>query len=112
MSILPLQDIFTVALYTFLMDKIESAILRWLAILLIPAVAGLSVYVSILLEEYENTRNIFNGYISPNDLYSVVTISNEATVSIACENKNASGFGFIFDEFDDAQFSFDYPVNE
>ena len=72
------------------MDKIESAILRWLAILLIPAVAGLSVHVSVLLDEYENTRNISNGYIPPNDLYSVVTRSNEATVSIECENKSAN----------------------
>ena len=107
-----MQDLFTFALYTLLMDKIESAILRWLAILLIPAVAGLSVYVSVLLDEYENTRNISNGYIPPNDLYSVVTRSNEATVSIECDNKNASGFGFIFDEFDDAKFSFEYPVDE
>ena len=93
------------------MDRTESAILRWLAILLIPTVAGLSVHVSVLLDEYENTRNTYNGYVPPNNLYSDVARTKEATVSITCENKNASGFGFIFDEIDDAKFSFDYPVD-
>jgi S1-C subfamily serine protease len=94
------------------MDRIESAILRWLAILLIPTVAGLSLYVSFLVEEYEYTRSSYSGYVPPNDLYSVVNKTKEATVSITCEGKESSGFGFIFVSNDKARFSFDYPIDK
>lgn len=112
LNILALQDLFTFALYTLLMDKIESAILRWLVILLIPTVAGLSLYVSFLVEEYANTRSSYSGYVPPNDLYSVVNRTKEATVSITCESKESSGFGFIFVSSDKARFSFDYPIDK
>ena len=94
------------------MEKIESAILRWLAIVLIPVVAGLSLYVSDLIQEYKITRSIYTGYVPPNDLYLVVSRAKEATVSITCEDKDSSGFGFTFVKSDYAKFSFDYPIDE
>ena len=92
------------------MDKIESAILRWLAILLIPTVAGLSLYVSFLVDEYEYTRSSYSGYVPPNDLYKVVNRTKAATVSIKCESKESSGFGFLFVGSDKARFSFDLSL--
>lgn len=94
------------------MEKIESAILRWLAIVLIPVVAGLSLFVSTLLGEYGDTRASVNGYVSPSNLFSVVASAQEATVSITCVDKNASGFGFIFNAFNQAEFSFDYSLDD
>lgn len=94
------------------MEKIESAILRWLAIILIPVVGGLTVYVSILVEDYTVTRSVYSGFVAPDSLYTVVNTTKEATVSIKCEGKESSGFGFIFGNSDKAEFSFDYPVDE
>ena len=94
------------------MEKIESAILRWLAIILIPVVGGLTVYLSILLEDYKITRSDYSGYVAPDYLYSVVNTTKEATVSIECEGKNSSGFGFIFINSDKAKFSFDYSADK
>ena len=94
------------------MEKIESAILRWLAIVLIPVVAGLSLYVSDLIQEYKITRSIYTGYVPPNDIFLVVSRAKEATVSITCDDKDSSGFGFRLIESDKARFSFDYLTEE
>ena len=91
------------------MTKFEEVILRTLAIVLVPVVAGLSIYVNTLWQDYSDSDVWENGYIVPKYLYTLIEETNEATVTVECQNSIASGFGFIFDETHEAEFTFYWP---
>lgn len=91
------------------MSRFEELVLRTLAIVLVPVVAGLSLYVTTLWRDYTDSDVWENGYIPPKYLYSLIEETNDATVTIECKGSEASGFGFAFYESDKAQFTFDWP---
>ena len=91
------------------MNRFEELVLRTLAIVLVPVVAGLSLYTSTLWREYADSDVRANGYIPPKYLYSLIEDTNDATVTIKCKDSEASGFGFTFEEADEAYFVFNWP---
>jgi len=91
------------------MTRLEELVLRTLAIVLVPVVAGLSIYVTTLWRDYSDSDVWENGYIAPKYLYKLIEDTSDATVTIECKDSEASGFGFMFEEADEAQFTFDWP---
>jgi len=91
------------------MTRLEELVLRTLAIALVPVVAGLSLYVTTLWRDYSDSDVWENGYITPKFLYKLIEDTSDATVTIECKDSEASGFGFMFEEADEAQFTFDWP---
>ena len=91
------------------MNRFEELVLRTLAIVLVPVVAGLSLYVTTLWGDYIDSDVWENGYVPPKYLYSAIEETTDATVTIECNDSEASGFGFAFEEVDEAQFTFYWP---
>lgn len=90
------------------MTRFEELILRTLAIVLVPVVAGLALYVQILWRDYTDMDAVTNGYVPPKYVYSLIEETRKATVTVECSNYSASGFSFAFEEEDEASFSFDW----
>ena len=91
------------------MTKFEEMVLRTLAIVLVPVVAGLSLYVNILWKNSQDASPEFNGYVAPENVYGVIDYVKNSTVSISCGLNKGSGFAFklISDvESDDAIWNF------
>ena len=76
------------------MTKFEEMVLRTLAIVLVPVVAGLSLYVNILWKNSQDASPESNGYVAPENVYGVIEIVNDSTVSIDCGLNKGSGFTF------------------
>ena len=83
------------------MNRFEELVLRTLAIVLVPVVAGLSLYVTTLWGDYIDSDVWENGYVQPKYLYSAIEETTDATVTIECNDSEASGFGFAFEEVDE-----------
>jgi S1-C subfamily serine protease len=94
------------------MSGFENRVLKALAIVLVPVVAGLSLYVNTLWSDYTDTDADINGYVTPKYLYGVIEGTKEATITVECDGATASGFGFRFVDEDKAEFSFDWPDQE
>ena len=91
------------------MTKFEEMVLRTLAIVLVPVVAGLSLYVNILWKNSQDASPEFNGYVAPENVYGVIDYVKNSTVSISCGLNKGSGFAFklLSDvESDDAIWNF------
>ena len=76
------------------MTKFEEMVLRTLAIVLVPVVAGLSLYVNILWKNSQDASPESNGYVAPENVYGVIETVNDLTVSIDCGLNKGSGFAF------------------
>ena len=90
------------------MSAFEAAILRLLTIVLIPVVAGLSLYTKILWTSYTDADVWENGYVPPRYVYSLIEETTKATVAVECSAETGSGFSFNFDKFDEAEFLFEW----
>lgn len=76
------------------MSRFEELVLRTLAIVLIPVVAGLAFYVKVLWIESRESNPNFNPYVSPQNVYGEVEYVKQATVTIKCGSSVGSGFSF------------------
>lgn len=95
------------------MTRLEETILRMVALILVPVVAGLSLYVKVLWADNEELRPEFNGYVAPRKLESVVNFAKNISVTIECQGELGSGFSFELDEnYDFATWNFEVPDGE
>lgn len=76
------------------MSRFEQTVLKTLAIVLIPIVAGLAMYVRILWTESKDAKPYTNGYVAPIDVWGVVDYVQKSTVTIECKSSIGSGFSF------------------
>jgi len=92
------------------MTRLEELILRTLAIVLTPVVAGLVLYVNFLWKDNEDSKPEFNGYVAPRQLEPLVDYAKSVTVTINCKGQLGSGFSFEIDaNFDFAEWNFEVP---
>ncbi len=94
------------------MSRFEEMALKTIAIVLVPLVAGLALYVQILWRDYTDTNAVTNGYVAPKYVYSLIEETRKATVTVECSDYSASGFSFAFEDEDEASFSFDWSDPE
>ena len=95
------------------MSRFEEFVLKTLAIVLVPVVAGLALYVKLLWTESAEAKPSFNGYVAPIDMWGVVDYVQKSTVTIECKDSVGSGFSFRLstkDEFN--QWKFEAPKSE
>ncbi len=76
------------------MTRFEELVLRSIAIVLIPVVAGLAMYVRLLWAESVEANPYWNAYVAPQNVYGVVDYVQKSTVTIECQNSLGSGFSF------------------
>lgn len=76
------------------MSRLEELVLRTLAIVLVPIVAGLALYVRILWTESTDAKPYTNGYVAPIDVWGTVDYVQKSTVTIKCASSIGSGFSF------------------
>lgn len=76
------------------MFRFEEMVLKTLAIVLVPVVAGLALYVKLLWAESKDLNPYSNPYVAPQNVYGVVDYVKQSTVTIRCENSIGSGFSF------------------
>lgn len=94
------------------MSRIEEFVLKTLAIVLVPVVAGLSFYVQVLWKQKEDSSNVNNSFVAPYDLWPMMDYVKEATTVISCGPDKGSGFVFKLLESpaaDHATWKFDVP---
>ena len=92
------------------MGKFEIIVLRWVVIVLIPVVAGLSLIVKDVVDAQEESSPFNNGYVQPyNDLGGLIDYAQKSTVTISCSSSQGSGFGFALLEEDEAEWNFEVP---
>lgn len=92
------------------MSRFEEVILRTIAIVLTPMVAGLWLYVQVLWSDNEESKPEFNGYVAPRELQFYVDYAKNITATIECDGNLGSGFSFELDpKFDFASWSFEVP---
>ena len=95
------------------MSRIEELVLRTLAIVLTPVVAGLVLYVNFLWKDNEDSKPEFNGYVAPRQVEPFVNYAKSVTVTINCKGQFGSGFSFEIDpKFDFATWNFDVPEED
>ena len=76
------------------MNRFEELVLRTLAIVLVPVVAGLSLYVNILWKNSQAISSELDGYVAPDNVYGTIEYVKNSTVSINCGINKGSGFAF------------------
>jgi len=94
------------------MTRLEELVLRTLAIVLVPVVAGLSLYVQILWKQKEDSSNQNNSYVSPYNLYEFMDYVKDGTTVLTCAGSTGSGFVFNLSadpESDHATWRFELP---
>jgi len=94
-------------------SRFEEFVLKSLAIVLVPVVAGLALYVKLLWAESTEADPYFNGYVAPIDMWGVVDYVQKSTVTIECKDSVGSGFSFRLstkDEFN--QWKFEVPKSD
>lgn len=74
------------------MSRFEEVILRTIAIVLTPMVAGLWLYVQVLWRDNEESKPEFNGYVAPRELQFYVDYAKNITATIECDGNLGSGF--------------------
>jgi serine protease Do len=95
------------------MSRLEEIVLKTLAIVLVPVVAGLALYVKILWTDNEEAKPEFNGYVAPRELETIVNYAKNVTVTLDCKVNYGSGFSFELDpKFDFATWNFQVPESE
>ncbi len=90
------------------MSKFEELVLRTLAIVLVPLVVGLAMYVNLLWRAAEEAAPSVNPYVAPQVMWSMVDGVKKSTFPVACEGNRGSGFVFdLLPEFDYANWNFE-----
>jgi len=87
-------------------DKFESIVLRWMVIILVPALLGTMLVVKDLSTQQKNADPEFNGYVAPSNLGDWIDLARERTVTVSCNEIAGSGFSFDFLPVDKARWSF------
>ena len=95
------------------MNSLESSILRWLTVILIPLVLGLLLFVSTLWRDFSQNDALENGFVTPTtNLNQIIDYVKSSTVTVNCKNDFGSGFSFEFEKADKAKFNFELPDNQ
>jgi S1-C subfamily serine protease len=88
------------------MEKFESIILRWMVIILVPALLGTMLVVKDLSAQQKDADPEFNGFVAPSNLGDWIDLARERTVTVSCNEITGSGFSFDFVPVDKARWSF------
>lgn len=93
------------------MEKSDLVILRWVAIVLIPVVAGLALILKDVVTTQSQQKPDINGYVQPSDLGDWIDVVRERTVTIKCNLTSGSGFSFALVKSDNAKWNFSNSSN-
>jgi hypothetical protein len=94
------------------MSRFEEAVLKLLAVVLVPTVLGLAAYVNILWRSSADSSPTINPYVPPEAVYSMIEYVKKSTVLIQCDSNRGSGFAFeLYSDakYDDAIWRFSAP---